>query len=273
MTQRPRPRARARDYTSYITQQWKRLAEPKGITIQKRTISELNTLLLWTLDRLVEKVQETLKLEPVAGLSWNKCKLACGLVFPRNIRLSAVDYATTQLRIFEENWSSRVFSRKQKCSRLLFSHTVAVNTLRAENLPVDDGSVVFLTAVCEYLSNDILDAVFLSHGTLQTVIHTDDDLKRLFEPVRFVSREYIRMTDPELEQYSIMLQQYTDIPFETEAVFTFKLFMDTTVYGEQLAIADNAGICSAIATSRRHDTITQDDVLALIHLKGFFPVV
>jgi len=263
---------RPRDYSTYITQQWKKLAEINGINVQAQAVKELNILLLFTLDKLLDKSLELLEISGKAQLNWETVQTAMRFVMPEPLRIPAETFAVERVEDFKSNWESRRYPRKQRCSGLIFSLTVAGNSIRAKNTNVSDPTTVFLTAVCEYLCSDILDMMFVSHSTVYAAVSRDIDLQEFFKEIRFLTISHVRLSEEELQEYSRHIHQYTDAKLTRDGLITLKMYTDIPAVEDGRFLKRTIDDCVAVESLKKRKIITEETVLDVVRLHGLTPV-
>lgn len=263
---------RPRDYSNYISQQWRKLAENNGICVQTQAVKELNYLCLYALDKILDKSVELLRVCDKTQLTHEYCETALCFVMPESLRIPTMQFATERVNAFKENWEPRIYPRKQRCSGLIFSLTIACNTLKSRGLNVSDTTAVFLTAVCEYISNDILDMMFVSYNTVYAAISNDIDLRNFFDTVKFLCISHVRMSEAELSEYSQRIQQFSGARFSREGLIMLKMYTDRPSLEDGGFLHRTVEECLAVEKFKKRKIITEETVLDVVRLHGFVPI-
>jgi hypothetical protein len=263
---------RPRDYSNYIVQQWKKLAESKGINVQNQSVRELNILLIFVLDKIIDKAIEILEISGKTHITHEHCQTALRFVLPENLREPAQTFAEESTNKFRYNWENRVYPRKQRCSGLIFSLTIASNTIKSKNLNNSDTTAVFLTSVCEYICSDILEIMFLEHKTVYAAVTCDLDLQELFSAIKFLATSHVNLSDEQITEYSRRIQQYTDTRFSREGLIMLKMYTDRESLENSDFLQKTILDCLSIESLKKRKIISEETVLNVVCLHGFIPV-
>jgi len=202
-------------FSRYISRQWKELSRPyteNGVInndyckTNKNFIDDIDILLCDINKRISDKSNKFVVIASKSTISHEIIENSLHFVLPEQLCENAIVFARSRIISYNDNKHlatsrksgspTEIIGReeiKQKGTLkmiragLIFAPLISERQLRSENKNVSGLASLYLTAVIEYLSSDIIDTLLSSNTTLKNILETDIEMKILFSNYLFIN--------------------------------------------------------------------------------------